>query len=135
LTTSKKRFGISIPADVADQLEMTAYSTGSDRSSIVAKALEQYLHEDLHKDVEHSCSGIIVCYGVLLLDVIRNEQYFKVVKTMCTVNLSGGQVTVLFVEGSFKDIMALRKSIVRKTRKPIITRYIPLYCSLEGRKR
>jgi CopG family nickel-responsive transcriptional regulator len=134
MTSSKKRFGISIPADVADQLEMTVNSTGSDRSSIVAKALEQYLHEDIHKDVEHSCSGIIICYGVFLPDAIRSEHYFKVVKTTCTVNLSGGQVTVLFVEGSFKDINALRKSIVRKSRKPLITRYIPLYCSLEGRK-
>jgi CopG family nickel-responsive transcriptional regulator len=134
MTSSKKRFGISIPADVADQLEMTVNSTGSDRSSIVAKALEQYLHEDIHKDVEHSCSGIIICYGVFLPDAIRSEHYFKVVKTTCTVNLSGGQVTVLFVEGSFKDINALRKSIVGKSRKPLITRYIPLYCSLEGRK-
>ncbi|MEM1772340.1 MAG: CopG family transcriptional regulator [Desulfurococcaceae archaeon] len=130
MTSSKKRFGVSIPAYVADQLELIANSMGADRSSIVTKALEEYLHEDLHRDVEHNCSGMIVYYGDLLPGDVR-EDYSSVIRTMCSVRLHGGVVTVLFVEGSYRDIILLKKAITRRTRKTTIIRYIPLYCSFK----
>lgn len=130
MTSGKKRFGVSIPADVANQLELVANTMGSDRSSIVAKALEEYLHEDLHKDTEHVCSGIIIYYGKLLPGDVKDE-HFKVMKTMCSVKLHGGHVTVLFVEGSYRDIISLKKIITKSAKKSVLTRYIPLYCSFK----
>lgn len=127
--TSKKRFGISIPINVVKQLEKVAVSTGKDRSSIVTKALEEYLHEDFHEETEHSCSGIIVYFGELALNSIKGEDLRALVKSLCTVKLSEGYVTVLFVEGSFTSIISLRKSLSKNAKKTKLTRYIPLYCS------
>jgi len=127
--TSKKRFGISIPINVVNQLEKVVISTGKDRSSIVTKALEEYLHEDLHGEIEHPCSGIIVYFGELALSGIKGEELRALVKSLCTVKLSGGYVTVLFVEGSFKHITLLRESLSKEAKKAELTRYIPLYCS------
>jgi len=61
--TSKRRFGVSIPENIARQLEEAAVYTGSNRSLVVEKALTEFLHEELHANREHDCSGIIIVYS------------------------------------------------------------------------
>ena len=126
----KKRFGVSIPLDIAIQLDRVASSTGRDRSSIVVGALREYLHEDLHSgELEHSCSGVIIYFGALSLSDIPGNELTPLVKSLCIVKLHGGYVTVLFVEGRYSAIMSLRKALSKAAKKAGLTRYVPLYCS------
>ena len=125
----KRRFGVSIPLDIAIQLDRVASSTGRDRSSVVVGALREYLHEDLHSELEHSCSGVIIYFGALSLSDIRDSELTPLVKSLCTVKLHGGYVTVLFVEGCYSAIISLRKALSKAAKKAGLTRYVPLYCS------
>jgi CopG family nickel-responsive transcriptional regulator len=133
MTTRKKRFGVSVPSGIADGLDEVKEISGSDRSFIVSKALEEYLHGELHKPLEHKCSGLIIVYGDLQgLKIDAN--YRGLVKGVCSICLSSGVVTVLFVEGCFRDIQQLRRILARRVKAYYGSRYIPLYCSLgEGR--
>lgn len=56
----KRRFGVSIPSDIADALDKLAELTGSDRSSIVAEALRTYLHDHIHYTIPHKCTGFLI---------------------------------------------------------------------------
>ncbi|MGC8983274.1 MAG: CopG family ribbon-helix-helix protein [Desulfurococcaceae archaeon] len=120
----KKRFGVSIPAEVAEKLEELTSLAASDRSALVVRALEEYLHEEVHYDKEHSCSGLLILLGVGGQEVAGLVSA-PVVKASCTARVGGELVTVLFVEGPYLEIKQLRKSLKKAFR---VSRYVPLYC-------
>lgn len=129
--TTKKRFGVSIPVDVAEKLDEIASEIKRDRSSLVAKALEEYIHEELHYEKEHACSGIVVVMGGEVPGDAELGDLKTIVKTSCSVRLSGYVVTVLFVEGPYDKIRSLRRKISDKAE---LSRYIPLYCLYRRKK-
>lgn len=129
--TSKKRFGVSVPRELADKLDAIATFSRRDRSSVVAKALEELVHEELHYGDEHACSGILVLMGRTSPSESEIGELAKIVKASITVRLNGIPVTVLFVEGSYRAIMDLRGTTARKSE---FSRYIPLYCLYKRRK-
>ena len=118
----KRRFGVSLPEFVASKLDELAFTTNSDRSTIVTKALEEYLHEDLHEHYEHSCLGLIILVSEKPLS-IREE---GIVRAQFTVKASVGYITVLYVEGLYGRVKKLRQNMSRKC---TVTRYIPLFCT------
>lgn len=126
---NKRRFGVSVPSEIATQLDKVATFGGIDRSTIVAKALEEYLHEDLHSTEEHICSGLMVYLGALSIENIDRPELQRLIRYTCTVRLRGGLITILFVEGSFKDIISLREKLSKRPYKKRYTRYVPIYCS------
>lgn len=128
--TRKKRFGISIPVNVAKELDEVAIMDGVDRSSIVTRAITQYLHEDKHVVKEHECSGMIVYYGLLSSETIAGY-CDRIVKSLYSVKFREGHVTIVFVEGSYGEIAELRKRIIRKSRKHASIKYLPLYCTFK----
>ena len=123
----KRRFGISLPEPVASKLDELALNTNSDRSTIVAKAIEEYLHEDLHETREHLCSGLIILVSEKPLSQKGVED--SVVKAQFTVSARSAYITVLFVEGFYERVKKLRRTLSRKCS---LTRYIPLLCVYEG---
>ncbi|MEM4718242.1 MAG: hypothetical protein QXE81_05740 [Desulfurococcaceae archaeon] len=126
--TKKKRFGVSIPINVAKELDEIAFMDGVDRSSIITRAVTQYLHEDKHIVEEHECSGMIIYYGLLSLENIAGY-YDKIVKSLYSVKLREGHITVVFVEGPYGEIEKLRKQMTNKTRRHAFIKYLPLYCA------
>ncbi len=56
----KKRFGVSIRGDVAHRLEILSTRLGMSRSSLVERALEEFIHDRLHIIEPHKCEGIMV---------------------------------------------------------------------------
>lgn len=123
--TSKKRFGVSVPHELADYLDQAVVSTGRDRSSIVAKAIQEYLHEDLHDESEHRCTGVLIYCGEVLSKDLYIGELSSVIKGSCSMVLAGGRVTVLFVEGNYSQIRCLRRKLAETA---VLTRYIPLTC-------
>ncbi|MGB9827227.1 MAG: CopG family ribbon-helix-helix protein [Thermosphaera sp.] len=60
--SKKRRFGVSIPVKIADLVDDLARLNSCERSRVIEYALNEYLHENLHVEVEekHSCISIIV---------------------------------------------------------------------------
>lgn len=127
----KKRFGISVPAEIAEKLDAIAYEVRADRSSLVVKAIEEYIHDELHYSGEHTCSGLLVLVGCGILGHSELGDLISIVKASCTAHLGGRLVTVLFVEGSYTRIALLRKALLRKSET---LRYIPLECTYRRRR-
>lgn len=126
--TSKKRFGISVPAGIATELESIATKDGVDRSRLVSIALSEYLHREKHVSKEHKCSGVLIVHGLLRHDHLADHAW-SVVKSIHSVKLSEGYITILIVEGSYREILNLREEIAEKARKhTYVTEYIPVYC-------
>ncbi len=128
--TSKRRFGVSIPENIARQLEEAAVYTGSNRSLVVEKALSEFLHEELHVNKEHACSGIIIVYSETPSINLEKTRYSQLVKGLISVKLSSGYAVILVVEGNYLEIQLLRREIGEIVDKPVLSRYIPLNCTL-----
>ncbi|MEM4481533.1 MAG: CopG family transcriptional regulator [Desulfurococcaceae archaeon] len=130
--TSKRRFGISVPNELADCLDRATELVGHDRSTIVTKALEEYLHEDLHEREEHNCVGLLIYSGNVPARDLYSSEFGRVVKGFCSMVLTSGRVTVLFVEGDYSKIRSLRRKLSGTAE---LTRYVPLTCQFKGQKR
>ncbi|MCE4614081.1 MAG: ribbon-helix-helix domain-containing protein [Desulfurococcales archaeon] len=59
-STGKRRFGISIDERIAMDLDLLATRLGTTRSSLVERALEEYIHDRLHIITPHDCEGILL---------------------------------------------------------------------------
>ncbi|MCE4607205.1 MAG: ribbon-helix-helix domain-containing protein [Desulfurococcales archaeon] len=56
----KRRFGISIEERLAIDLDLLATRLGTTRSSLVERAIEEYVHDRLHIITPHDCEGILL---------------------------------------------------------------------------
>ncbi len=56
----RARFGISLPEDLALELDRASRALGSTRSSIVEEAVRSYLSELEHLEEPHTCRGVIL---------------------------------------------------------------------------
>jgi len=120
----KRRFGVSLPEPVAAKLDELALAINSNRSVIVTKALEEYLHEDLHEHGEHHCAGLVILVSEKPPSVSGSES--SVVRAQFIVKTNAGYVVVLYVEGLYGHVKRLRQGLSRKS---LFTRYIPLSCT------
>ncbi|MEM1629025.1 MAG: CopG family transcriptional regulator [Desulfurococcaceae archaeon] len=119
----KRRFGISIPAVTADKLDKLAEYFKCDRSSIVANAIEEYMHESTHDIEEHVCTGVIVFYSNKPIDNNLTLKYADIVKAQCTFKLGDGYVASILVEGISTRIIEFRKELLKLSKA---TRFLPL---------
>lgn len=129
--STKKRFGVSIPIGIASKLDELVSITGQDRSSVVARAVEEYVHEDLHVGEEHHCSGILIYKDKQPPGNLGDKTSSSIIKGISFIQLRGGSVTVFFVEGSYSSIQLVRRKLSEMGGS---MRYIPINCSLEGVK-
>ncbi len=121
---SKRRFGVSIPSDLADQLDLLAERIGRDRSSLVVEALKTFIHDHLHVLVPHHCTGIIVSSssgegisGSIIekhRDIIMSYNHYHVDR-LC--------IITIIVSGESRRIMELTRDL---SRLGCSVRYIPL---------
>jgi CopG family nickel-responsive transcriptional regulator len=56
----KRRFGISIDERLAQNLDLLATRLNTTRSSLVERALEEFIHDRLHIIVPHECEGVLI---------------------------------------------------------------------------
>ncbi|ADI31566.1 CopG family ribbon-helix-helix protein [Staphylothermus hellenicus] len=123
--SSKRRFGVSIPSDIADALDKLAELTGSDRSSIVAEALRTYLHDHLHYMIPHKCTGfiIVVKKEKNVSPSIVIDKFKDIIQSYNHTHYEGKCIEIFFVSGYSGRIAELD----RKLRSMgCSVRYIPL---------
>ncbi len=123
----KKRFGVSIPENIAVRLDTVAKALGVDRSYIVAQALEAYLNDYEHYLEEHRCLGLIlvVTEGRRRINVASIvERYRDVVCSYSHVHTDGRCIELLLVSGSSSRIASLYRELMDIDG---VVRYIPLH--------
>ncbi|RLE93116.1 MAG: CopG family transcriptional regulator [Thermoprotei archaeon] len=127
----KRRFGVSIPKDLADRLDLLAKALETDRSSLIEAAVREYIHDHMHYLVPHDCTGIMVLYGAC-----RKEDWFDIIDRYMDIVVSYNHIhrkniciEVLIVSGPSKKIASLHKELVESGIK---ARYLPIfYCVSE----
>ena len=112
----KRRFGVSIPEDTACRLEELAEALGVDRSTLVAEAVDAYLHEKSHGSEPHLCEGVLVVFhpsdataeiaGVF-------EEYTDMVVTRNHIHAGSMCVEIAYVKGDTEMILSLEKDLRR----------------------
>ncbi len=122
---SKRRFGVSIPADIADDLDELARLTGSDRSSLVAEALRQFIHDHLHYMVKHKCMGVLISVKTRTVHGKGSliDEFEDIVKNYIHHHMGNLCIEIFFVMGDSEKIVKLHNRLRKIT--PHV-RYIPL---------
>ncbi len=121
----RRRFGVSLPEDIAESLDELARRLGRDRSSIVEDALREYMHDHLHFLEPHRCTGILL--------IIRSrgrkgfseivEKHQDVIRLYSHLHVDGRCIETLYVSGDSTRIACLAEELERMGCR---TRYIPL---------
>ncbi len=126
----KRRFGISIPEDLARDLDRLATITGTDRSSLVVGALREYIHDHLHYLEPHYCMGIMIISGRIdhgrLFKVI--EKYRDIIHSYTHNHLGDTCLETIIVAGPSEKIACMHKELANDKCR---VRYIPLKSELK----
>jgi len=107
----KKRFGVSIPEELAGFLEDYAKQHSATRSEIVETALREYLYK------HRPCGGQETCIGLILLknapEAVEKlvEDYRDIVVHYTHIHYKSLCLKLLVVEGSEEEVHRLRESL------------------------
>ncbi len=121
----RRRFGVSVPEELAASLDALASKLGRDRSSLVAEALRTFIHDHIHLLEPHRCAGVVVAWS-RGGDGLRQklEEYMDIVKGHMHTHIGGYCVNILVVEGDSERIASLAKDL--SSIPGCVARYIPL---------
>lgn len=122
----KRRFGISVPESLAEQLDKLTRTLNADRSRLVSEALREYLRDHNHYLFPHNCRGILVVVGDVdtmnLIGVLK--EYQDVVYSYSHVHVDKQCVNVIVVSGSSGRLAYLHRRLCSMLN--CIIRFIPL---------
>ncbi|QOR94238.1 CopG family transcriptional regulator [Thermosphaera chiliense] len=115
--SKKRRFGVSIPVKMADLVDDLARLNSCERSRVIEHALNEYLHENLHVEVEekHSCISIIVAVSSKPIPSTILGKYVEIVKASMYYKTGNSHINILIIEGSSDTISKLRKELGKTT--------------------
>ena len=119
----RRRFGVSLPEDIARALDSIAETLGVARSSIVEEAIRAYIADAEHLAQPHRCVGVIiaVCSERSTLSVL--EEHRSVVVGHMHAHPDGRCADIIVVAGMSRDIARL---VSHLKSRGCGTRYIPL---------
>lgn len=125
---NKRRFGISIPEDMARDLDKLASKLSVDRSSIVCEAIRTYIHDHLHYLIPHKCMGILILFSHIGENNYKNffkiiERYKDVIISYTHHHIEEKCIEVLILSGSSEKIQSLHREFIVIGCK---ARYLPL---------
>ena len=121
--SKKKRFGISIPCDMADDLDRLAKELKCNRSSLVAEALRTYIHDHLHYITPHKCKGVIIVFGENGSDRSLIEEFREIILSYNHYHIGKTCIETLIVDGDSSKIRELHSRLINRGCN---IRYIPV---------
>jgi len=120
-----KRFGVSLPQELAEAIDKISQETGATRSEVVAAALQVYLEmQKDHKKPGHQCLGVVMAITDAFSDVgdaIEENKAHIVAYTH--LHVEGRCLTFAVVKGDGDQIEKLTLEVARRAK---LTRYVPL---------
>jgi CopG family nickel-responsive transcriptional regulator len=127
-SVGKRRFGVSVDERVATDLDLLATRLGSTRSSLVERALEEFIHDRLHIITPHDCEGVlIVKHSADLAGRVSNiiEKYTVIASLSLHFHTGDGKcIRILHVKGNSTLITEferrLREAGVEMTRYIVV---------------
>jgi len=120
----KRRFGISIPEDVANDLDFLAEKLNVDRSKLVCEAIRTYIRDHAHYLSPHECYGVITLTSDDNIQLLRVIEEFKdIIKEFTHIHIDEKCINALVVSGSSTKIAELHKKLLDIFYN---VRYIPL---------
>ena len=120
----KRRFGVSLPEDVASDLDSLAEMLKVDRSKLVSEAVRTYVRDHAHYLIPHECYGVITLISndnLKLLKVI--EEFKDIIREFTHVHIEENCVNALVVSGSSTKIAELHRKLLDAFRN---VRFVPL---------
>lgn len=110
----KVRFGISIPKELAEDVNEISEALGVDRSMVVRSALEEHVNLYKHSTVEHDCIGVLLTFSreetpVELPKVI--DEFKDLVANYSHSHVKCGCMNVIIVQGPSRKVMELHKKL------------------------
>jgi CopG family nickel-responsive transcriptional regulator len=118
-----KRFGVSLPQELAEAIDKISQETGATRSEVVAAALQEYLEmQKDHKKPGHQCLGVVMAVTDAFSDVgdaIEENRAHIVAYTH--LHVEGMCLTIVVVKGGGEEIEKLTLGDVQKGRSSRVT--------------
>ncbi|AAL63889.1 CopG family ribbon-helix-helix protein [Pyrobaculum aerophilum] len=120
-----KRFGVSLPKQVAEEVERLSQEIGVTRSEIVAAALQEYLESRRdHVKPEHNCMGIVLALSSSFSDIGEIiESYKPFIVAYTHLHVEGKCLTITVVRGDGGEV---EKMVLEMGRRAQVIRYVPL---------
>lgn len=120
-----KRFGVSLPQELADAIDKISQETGVTRSEVVAAALQDYLEmQKDHKKPGHQCLGVVMAITDASTDVgDAIEENKAQIVAYTHLHVEGRCLTIAVVKGDGDQIEKLTLEVARRAK---LTRYVPL---------
>lgn len=111
----KARFGVSLDANLAEEVDKIVKATDTNRSQIVSLAVQEFITQRFHFLTPHPCEGImIITYEPPVSDKIDNtlEQKKDTILSRLHLHSSEGYcVEVLYVKAPSEQVLNLESNI------------------------
>ena len=122
----KRRFGISVPEELAQDLDRLAEALSADRSRLVNEALRAFIEDHRHHLAPHECTGLLIVVAAPGSSRVPDllEDFRDVVQGYNHFHASGLCIEVLFVSGPSSRVRALHGAVLRAPGCSV--RYVPV---------
>ncbi len=119
----RRRFGVSLPEELACELDKISRECGLDRSSVVATALEKYVEDMSHFKNKHECLG--VCIAVTEGEPsLRLEEFRDIVVSYYHNHTRGVCLNIFVFRGDSNKVLELYYRLGKSSRKTVL---VPLH--------
>lgn len=123
----KRRFGISIPSDLAEAIDTLAHRLGVDRSTLITDMLKEALHQRHRAQEPHQCSGaLLVQSNVKNVENLSEiyERYREVIEARLHHHSDDRCIDIIIIKGSSKPVLEF-EALLNKL-KSVKARYLLL---------
>ncbi|AFK51084.1 putative transcriptional regulator, CopG family [Thermogladius calderae 1633] len=119
----RRRFGISLPEELACELDRISREHGLDRSSVIATAVEKYVEGMSHYKNRHECLG--VCIAVTEGEPnLRLEEFREVVVGYYHNHAKGLCLNIFVLRGDSNKVLELYYKLKKSSKKTVL---VPLH--------
>ncbi|RLI12972.1 CopG family transcriptional regulator [Candidatus Bathyarchaeota archaeon] len=122
----KRRFGISVPEELANDLDKLAEALEADRSRLVNEALRAFIQDHKHHLTPHECTGLLIVVASPGCSRIPDllEAYRDVVQGYNHFHAGGCCIEVVLVSGPSARVRALHGAALKAPGCSV--RYVPV---------
>lgn len=123
--TRRRRFGVSLPSSIAEELDALAAKLRTDRSRLVEHAVASFLNEYRHYLHDHECSGVMIILGSFDRGEVASllDRYKDIVVSTTHVHVNEVCTEIVVVQGPSGRIAEMHTRL--SSVKGCNVRYIP----------